>query len=36
MYEEYCDAVANVFRGAGWYEPNDGRRELDWLTRGRV
>lgn len=34
MYDEYFDAVANVFGGAGWYEPNPGRRDLDWLARG--
>lgn len=32
MYEEYFQRVACLF-GKGWYEPNDERRELEWLNR---
>lgn len=32
MYEEYFQRVARLF-GEGWYEKNDERRELDWLTK---
>lgn len=32
MYEEYFQRVAALF-GKGWYEPNDERRELEWLCR---
>ena len=33
MYDEYFYGVHNVFDGAGWYEPNPDRRELDWLKK---
>ena len=33
MYDEYFYGVRNVFDGAGWYEPNPARRELDWLRK---
>jgi glycosyltransferase involved in cell wall biosynthesis len=33
MYDEYFYGVHNVFDGAGWYEPNPARRELDWLKK---
>jgi glycosyltransferase involved in cell wall biosynthesis len=33
MYDEYFSGVYKVFDGAGWYEPNPARRELDWLTK---
>jgi glycosyltransferase involved in cell wall biosynthesis len=33
MYDEYFYGVHNVFDGAGWYEPNPARRELDWLNK---
>lgn len=32
MYEEYFQRIARLF-GQGWYEPNDERRELEWLCR---
>ena len=32
MYEEYFQRVNHVF-DSGWYQPNDGRRELEWLNR---
>lgn len=33
MYDEYFTSVMNVFQGRGWYQPNPGRAELDWLNR---
>lgn len=33
MYEEYFQAVLNVYAGQGWYEPNDTRKDLDWLKK---
>ena len=32
MYEEYFQRVYKLFDG-GWYEPNDKRKELNWLKR---
>lgn len=32
-YEEYFQSVLNVYNGNGWYEKNDDRTELDWLTK---
>ena len=32
-YEEYFQSVLNVYNGNGWYEKNDNRTELDWLTK---
>ena len=33
MYEEYFDMVYNVYSGAGWYERNYNRTNLDWLEK---
>lgn len=33
MYDEFFHAVAQIHGGAGWYQPNPGRRELDWLRQ---
>jgi glycosyltransferase involved in cell wall biosynthesis len=33
MYEEYFRSVLAVATGKGFYEPNETRRELDWLKR---
>lgn len=33
MYDEYFYSVQNVYKGQGWYMPNPGRTNLDWLTR---
>ena len=33
MYEEYFQMVYNVYNGKGWYEENNDRQDLDWLTR---
>ncbi len=33
MYEEYFWAVSQIHGGEGWYQPNPGRRELDWLRQ---
>ena len=32
MYEEYFQRVHRLFE-KGWYQPNDERRELDWLKK---
>jgi glycosyltransferase involved in cell wall biosynthesis len=32
-YEEYFQSVLNVYTGQGWYETNDNRGELNWLTK---
>jgi glycosyltransferase involved in cell wall biosynthesis len=33
MYDEYFFSVKNIFSGAGWYQDNPGRTELDWLSK---
>jgi glycosyltransferase involved in cell wall biosynthesis len=33
MYDEYFYSVKNVFDGAGWYQENSARTELDWLSK---
>lgn len=33
MYEEYFETLSKVRTGAGFYQSNDDRTELDWLTR---
>lgn len=34
MFEEYFYSISKVYDGSkGWYAPNPGRTELDWLTR---
>jgi glycosyltransferase involved in cell wall biosynthesis len=33
MYEEYFRSLLPVVTGKGFYEPNEARRELDWLKR---
>jgi glycosyltransferase involved in cell wall biosynthesis len=33
MFDEYFSSVMNVFTGAGFYEPNPERTNLDWLNR---
>ncbi len=33
MYEEYFRSLLPVATGKGFYEPNEARRELDWMTR---
>lgn len=33
MYDEYFHGVAQIHGGAGWYQPNPERRELDWLRQ---
>ena len=33
MYEEYFTSLLNIHGKNGWYEPNDSRKELDWLKR---
>ena len=32
-YEEYFQSVLNVYNGDGWYEKNDSRTNLDWLSK---
>jgi len=32
MYEEYFQRIYRLFE-KGWYQPNEDRRELDWLVR---
>jgi len=32
MYEEYFQRINNLF-DKGWYQPNENRKELDWLNR---
>lgn len=34
MYEEFFYSISKLYDGSGgWYEPNPGRSDLDWLTR---
>lgn len=33
MYEEYFSDLLPVFTGKGFYEPNDERKELNWLRK---
>lgn len=34
MYEEFFYSISRVHDGSkGWYEPNPGRQDLDWLRR---
>jgi glycosyltransferase involved in cell wall biosynthesis len=33
MYDEYFYSLKNIFDGKGWYEPNPGRSNLDWLNK---
>jgi len=33
MYEEYFQSIINIYDGNGWYEPNDSRKELNWLNK---
>jgi glycosyltransferase involved in cell wall biosynthesis len=33
MYEEYFQAVLNIHTGQGWYEPNEGRADMDYAVK---
>jgi glycosyltransferase involved in cell wall biosynthesis len=33
MYEEYFKSILDIYGKKGWYEPNDGRNNLDWLKK---
>ena len=33
MYEEYFETLSKVHTGSGFYQANEDRTELDWLTR---
>jgi len=33
MYEEYFQAVLNIHGGQGWYEPNEGRTNMDYAIK---
>ena len=33
MYEEYFKSLLNIASGEGWYAKNEGRNDLNWLTR---
>ena len=32
-YEEYFQSVLNVYNGDGWYEKNENRENLNWLSK---
>lgn len=31
--QKYFKSVLDIYTGNGWYEPNDGRQNLDWLRK---
>jgi glycosyltransferase involved in cell wall biosynthesis len=33
MYDEFFESLMAIRTGKGWYEPNAGRRDLDYLTK---
>lgn len=33
LYDEFFHGVSSIHGGAGWYQPNPGRTELNWLRR---
>lgn len=33
MYEEYFKSILDIYGKKGWYEPNAGRNNLDWLKK---